>query len=151
MASDRLPLEAAGEIAKLLHQINRGLRRRMEERDTSGRTIPQLMTMNTVFHHPGLSLTELSRSLGLSSSTVCGIVDRLEREGLMTRLPDETDRRTLHLALTAPAKEQCEKWASAYRETMAGILGELTPEELANIKSSLAVLARVLSREDQTR
>jgi DNA-binding MarR family transcriptional regulator len=52
----------------------------------------------------GLSLSELSRRMGLAHSTVSGIVTRLERRNLVERTTRPDDRRFASIELTRPAK-----------------------------------------------
>lgn len=54
----------------------------------------------TIGHEPGLSNDLLRQALGLTHSGTVRLVDRLQREGLVTRRPG-TDGRTVALYLTA--------------------------------------------------
>lgn len=141
-------LKAAEEVATLLREVNRGLRRRMEACDTAGLTIPQAVTMRIAAHNPGLTLTELSQKMGLANSTVSGIVDRLEREGLLLRTPDPADRRVFRVNPTPAAEVRRERYASAVRAALTGVLGRLSPEELSSLRAALAALARALGPEE---
>jgi DNA-binding MarR family transcriptional regulator len=47
-----------------------------------------------------IGMTELSRSLHLEKSSLTGLVDRVERRGLVARTPDPNDRRAFQIALT---------------------------------------------------
>jgi len=48
----------------------------------------------------GMKLTELGRCAGLEPSTMTGLVDRMERDGLACRAHDPKDRRALKVSLT---------------------------------------------------
>jgi DNA-binding MarR family transcriptional regulator len=48
----------------------------------------------------GLSQSALGAALGLDRSTVVGVIDRLERRGLVLRAPAPSDRRSYALKLT---------------------------------------------------
>lgn len=48
---------------------------------------------------------ELSRRMNIKESTVARLVDRLERDGLVTRQRSEEDRRVFNLILTKKGKE----------------------------------------------
>jgi uncharacterized membrane protein len=76
----------AQEIDQHLRAIRRTLRQPVEaEFSKSGLTGPQRSVMQAVVLAGGLSLKEASRQVGLAHSTVSGIVDRLERQGLVER------------------------------------------------------------------
>ena len=47
------------------------------------------------------TLADLSRRLGLDASTLVAVVDFLEREGLIQRIPDRRDRRRTPITLTS--------------------------------------------------
>lgn len=51
--------------------------------------------------NPGLSQSALGRALGLDRSTVVGVIDRLERRGLVVRARAPGDRRSYALKLSA--------------------------------------------------
>jgi MarR family transcriptional regulator, organic hydroperoxide resistance regulator len=65
-----------------------------------------------------MTLTELSRTLGMSHSTASGIVDRLQARGLLDRSEDATDRRRTTIAVT-------ESVTQYVRELEAGPAGRL--------------------------
>jgi len=123
----------------------------------SGLTLPQLLCLQAIARSPSGQRTsaELSRELKLSPATLTGIVDRLEREGLLRRERETADRRKvrLHLSeaglrridgLPAPLQDQVmarlAKFSGAQREglqqalrTLVDLLdaGDLEPEDLA--------------------
>ncbi|MFD0686703.1 MarR family winged helix-turn-helix transcriptional regulator [Actinomadura fibrosa] len=53
-------------------------------------------------------MRELAVRLGCDASNVTGIVDGLERRGLVTRRPDPSDRRVKHLVLTEEGERKRE-------------------------------------------
>ena len=86
--------EWAHEIDLHLRTIRQLLRRPLEaEIARGGLTGPQRLVMQFVVHFQGRSLKDLSKDVGLSHSTVSGIVDRLEKRGLVERQVDPRDRR----------------------------------------------------------
>lgn len=96
----------AERIAADLSAIRRALRRPLEaEVAKGGLTQPQTAVMRAVVHQNGLSLKDLSREVSLAHSTVSGIVDRLEKRGLLERRPDPEDGRTSRIWPTAAVTE----------------------------------------------
>ena len=47
-----------------------------------------------------LPVSQLGKRLMLDNPTMTGIIDRMERDGLIERVPDETDRRIIKVRLT---------------------------------------------------
>jgi len=84
----------AKEIEQSLQAIRQRLRQPVEaEFARGGLTGPQRAVMHALVHSHGLSLKELSRQVSLAHSTVSGIVDRLEKQGLAERRADKKDAR----------------------------------------------------------
>ncbi len=85
-------------------------------------------------------MSELGAMLGLAKSSLTGLVDRTERNGLVRREPDPRDSRAVRVALTARGRrlanefydETCRRIArlpdglsAAERDTLAGLLGRI--------------------------
>lgn len=94
MRSGRELREEAKRIEAQLQAIRRKLRQRLEAEFARGDlTAPQRMVMGELVRTEGMSLKELSARVSLAHSTVSGIVDRLEKQGLAERVKHTTDGR----------------------------------------------------------
>lgn len=82
---------------------------------------------------------ELGKVLGLAKSSLTGLVDRTERNGLVRREPDPNDTRAVRVALTARGSRLVEEF---YAETCRRV--EELPSGLSAVER--ATLARLLSR-----
>jgi DNA-binding MarR family transcriptional regulator len=151
-AGDRA-LDDAARIAAHLEAVRRVLRESIwsqARRYPVPLTPPQVLALQILVDHlrdagAGLSLSELSRRMGLAHSTVSGIVTRLERRGLLRRTTRPDDRRFVSIELTQPVKQWLERElpASRLRPLMAA-LGRATGRERAAILDGLATLERLL-------
>lgn len=150
MTPDLLPI--AQELDVHLRAIREVLRRPLEAVEARGSlTGPQRSVMQVVATHDGLSLKNLSQKVGLSHSTVSGIVDRLEKRGMLTRHTDEKDGRCTRIAVTQQVRD-------FLRDTLPGLsvhplieaLGRATETERAAVLDGLRTLRRLMdgSRED---
>jgi DNA-binding MarR family transcriptional regulator len=63
-------------------------------------TGPQLTVLKMLEGVGDLSLSGLSERIRAQNSTVTGIIDRMEREGLVARVRSTEDRRVVHIRLT---------------------------------------------------
>ncbi|TMR18262.1 MarR family transcriptional regulator [Nonomuraea turkmeniaca] len=70
----------------------------------------------------GVSIGELAQSAGVSSRNVTGLVDTLERDGLVRRVPDRRDRRSVLAQITAEGRA-----ASAARSSPPATLPDIWP------------------------
>jgi DNA-binding MarR family transcriptional regulator len=65
-----------------------------------GLTGPQLTVIKLLETFDNLSLSSLSERIRAQNSTVTGIIDRMEREGLVRRERSTSDRRVVHIRLS---------------------------------------------------
>lgn len=73
----------------------------LQETQTHGVTPVQYAALQKVASTPGVDQRTLARSVGLDTSTVAGVIDRLESRGLMQRSASPDDRRVWLLNLSA--------------------------------------------------
>lgn len=59
-----------------------------------------LCVLMSLWQEDGLKVIELGKRAGLEPSTMTGLLDRMERDDLVTRTPDPHDRRVLRIYLT---------------------------------------------------
>jgi DNA-binding MarR family transcriptional regulator len=97
----------------------------LEETGASGVTPVQFAALQAVRRQPGLDQRTLAASIGLDTSTIAGVLDRLERRKLIQRSSSPDDRRVRLLTVT-PAAE--------------GLLDELVPHMLRAQQRMLAPL-----------
>lgn len=92
---------------------------------------------------------ELARLWQVTPAVITGIVDRLERRGLVRREPVPEDRRRLCLALTSTGQQASEAVAWALTGDLAVQLATATPNELAELGRSLELLQRTFAALDE--
>jgi MarR family transcriptional regulator, organic hydroperoxide resistance regulator len=117
----------------------------VEKAKIQGYTTPQLLLMKKLYDHPQITLQELSNMLGLSKSTVSGIVDRLEAQGTVTRIRDTKDRRTVKISLTPKMLELKDSLNILETNYLADLLNEVDQEEVEKIISGLKKLNRLMT------
>ena len=59
----------------------------------------------SLWRKDGLKVVELGRKAGLEPSTMTGLIDRMERDGLVARSVDPKDRRAQQIRLTTLGKD----------------------------------------------
>lgn len=96
----------------------------------------------------GVPLGDVGRALDLSASSLSGLIDRMNRSGLVERVPDSDDGRAFRLRLTAAGREA--RKAAVRR---AGALNEqlrdgFTDDELAVVARWLGSVSEKFPRED---
>ncbi len=93
-------------LGYLIHEVARLMKRRFEEEARlHGLTLPQWRTLAQLAHDDRLSQVQLAALIDTDPMTVSGILDRLEKRGLIERVPDPGDSRVKLARLTPPAVE----------------------------------------------
>lgn len=72
----------------------------LEETQGHGVTPVQYAALYTALRQPGLDQRSLAATIGFDTSTIGGVIDRLERRGLIERRASPTDRRVRLLHVT---------------------------------------------------
>jgi DNA-binding MarR family transcriptional regulator len=135
------------DIRRIVRSINLDSKRIQKD---YGVSIPQLLCLTHLASKEGYQAThkQLTQHLNLNSSTVTGIINRLEKRGLIARLPKAGDRRTTYVALTSAGYKLLKQKPNLLHEKLASNLQKLTPDQIRQIQKSLALLIDVLEIKD---
>jgi DNA-binding MarR family transcriptional regulator len=93
------PLEALAALRLAAKQIHKALERWTESHGLSESRLRLLMALYQAPEHRR-PLGELAEILNVVPRTVTDVIDVLERDGLIRRVPDASDRRSVHGQLT---------------------------------------------------
>jgi DNA-binding MarR family transcriptional regulator len=105
-------------------------------------TGPQLTVLKLLEGVGDLSLSELSERIRAQNSTVTGIIDRMEREGLVLRARSSEDRRVFHIRLTEKGARIAREIAVEPMEVFRSALEVLSPAEARTMLEILTKIAR---------
>jgi DNA-binding MarR family transcriptional regulator len=105
-------------------------------------TGPQLTVLKMLEGLGDLSLSELSERIRAQNSTVTGIIDRMEREGLVLRARSTEDRRVVKIKLTDKGSRIARAIAVEPMEIFRGALESLSPVETRDLLKILTKIAR---------
>ena len=118
----RAPATDVAEADALLMSVVRNLLY-VEDR-TSDLPLRQLHVCATLYAGP-LSMSQLSRKLGVSMSAMTQIADRLERAGLVARQANDPDRRVRCLTLTLRGRRALQAHEQVRQERLAAAFATL--------------------------
>jgi DNA-binding MarR family transcriptional regulator len=90
--------------------------------------------------HAALRLTDLSERLLIRPPSVTGVVDRLERAGLVSRDGSPTDLRVKQVALTSRGRQLVERVLRVHSAQIEAVMGGLTAAEQAELNRLLSRL-----------
>jgi DNA-binding MarR family transcriptional regulator len=94
----------------------------------------------------GLTMGELSSRLMVSNGNVTGLTDALVREGLVSRLPDPGDRRSLRIRLTPEGKRAFDAMTPTHEQWIDQMMGGLSRAEMAHLLELLGKLKQSARR-----
>jgi DNA-binding MarR family transcriptional regulator len=95
-----------------------------------------------------ITQSELGERRVVSRSNITGIVDRLEKLGLIKRESDTGDRRIKHLVVTKKGKDIIEKVEEKYFDNLKQILWFLDEKDKAGILEIIGRIEKSLRRAE---
>ncbi len=147
---DDSPDISFGEVFELLDLTAKNLKRierlAMQE---SGLTPSQYHVMNLLWEGGDMPLKDLAEASGCTRATITGLMDVLERKGLVFRKPNPEDRRSLLASLTVEG-QALQKQTPSLRRIYSQCCVGLAPEEFQQLGQLLGKLNEsfVLGREN---
>jgi DNA-binding MarR family transcriptional regulator len=94
-------------------------------------------------------MTDLARFMGVSAAAMTGMVDRLVRDGYVTRAYKADDRRVIKIRLTGKASEVLKKIDNQRRNTTIRIFGKISPSERQAYLKTLVRIRDILQQEKE--
>lgn len=111
-----------------------------EELAESELTSVQLVALVAIIDQPGLDATRLAELIDFDKATIGGVIERLERKGLVERRLSKTDKRVKQLAPTAAGRAMTVASLPALDRVQTRILSPLGDEDRATFMRLLAVV-----------
>ena len=135
------------QVADRLHSAAIHLLRRAAEDDrAAGLSRARLSALSVVVFRGPVTLGELAAAEGVRSATMSGIVNGLERDGLVRRRPHGRDRRAVSIEPTPKGRRLLDRARAARIERIASRLDDLSAEELDALARAAALLEARFSR-----
>ena len=107
-----------------------------------GLTGPQLTVIKLLESFGDLSLSSLSERIRAQNSTVTGIIDRMEREGLVKRERSTSDRRVVYIRLSDKGQKLAREVEVEPMEIFRSALTGLPRDDLRDLLRILAKLQK---------
>jgi DNA-binding MarR family transcriptional regulator len=130
----------AREVLDVVPAIMRTIRAEMRSRRGSNLSVGQFRALLYLDRNPGASLSKVAEHLGLTSPTVCKMIDGMVTAGLVTRIPSESDRRKVTIALTEAGETILESARMGTQTRLIEVMTGLSPEDRNTVHRSLQLL-----------
>jgi DNA-binding MarR family transcriptional regulator len=109
---------------------------------------PQLNCLLSLYEKGPLPPSQIAKYIMVKSSTVTGIVDRLEQKGLVKRFRNSPDRRIITIELTDSGKNLAKNAPPPIQQKIIDGLKKLSKDELDQIILPLTKLTDMLDVQD---
>jgi DNA-binding MarR family transcriptional regulator len=129
-------LKFADALVRLTHLVQHVFAEVSRQHDLT----PQQTQLLCLLVHRRVGMTELSHTLHLEKSSLTGLVDRVERRGLVTRTRETRDRRTCKISLTGEGTRLAVETHQEVTTRLEALAGELRPAERRQLASLIAQL-----------
>lgn len=142
---------AAGDRAREAHSLRlfrqivgaiRAHYRQIEQR--TGAAAAEIRLLDAIARHDGAGIGQIAVSLSLHKSTVSNLIGQLVRKRLATRTRAPDNQRQVVVRVTAAGRALVRRAPRPAGGLLQQLLGQLTPEELAEVERVLALLVAKL-------
>jgi DNA-binding MarR family transcriptional regulator len=132
-------------LRKIIRAVDMYSKKIADEHDI---TAPQLVCLLAIVEEETSTTKALAQRIHLSPSTVVGILDRLEKKGLVKRLRDTVDRRVVNVVATDKGRALADHAPSPLQDGLARSLKRLPEMEQATIALSLERIVELMEAGD---
>ena len=140
---DKLELRLWLRLLTCSHLIESEVRQRLRERFAT--TLPRFDLLAQLDRAPqGLTMGELSSRLMVSNGNVTGLTEALVRDGLVSRVPEPEDRRSLRIRLTSAGKRAFDAMTPVHEQWIDMMMQGLSRAEMAHLIELLGRLKQSL-------
>lgn len=119
------------------HHVHERMRERLAP---FGITPGQYGVLNCLWNRRGDTPKELAQILNLETSTVSGLLDKMQRRGIIDRIINPADRRGVHIILTPEGEALQEPVLAVIRQVNSQVLSGFTPAESEALLAALRTI-----------
>lgn len=142
-----IPLsERAAHLRTAIVRTARRLRQEAAA-ETSGLTPTSVAALATIERHGPLTPSEVAEIERVKRPTITRTLACLEREGLIDRAPDPTDRRSALVSVNGAGRERLRRLRSRKNAYLARRMKDLTSEEVETLERAAEILERMREGE----
>ena len=100
-----------------------------------------------VLHNEGMTPANLSKAMYLNKTMVSRLVDKLNKDGYVTKKQDEHDKRSYSVFITEYGKEELFKIYELYLSPINELRLKLGDEEFFNLISCIEKANKIMNKE----
>jgi DNA-binding MarR family transcriptional regulator len=129
-------------LMRVFPRVMRGMRRYQDQTtpETAAPLGPRHVAALEQLRDGPLSVGTLAARLGLTISTVSGVLAGLDRAGFVERSADQDDRRRTIVRIAPGARADVQEWLDGAAAPLARVLDRLAPDERAAFLKAMDML-----------
>lgn len=131
-------------VRRVFHVVNELSKKTELE---TGLTGPQLWAVKIISHESPIMVSEVARRMYLHPATVVGVLDRLELQGLVSRVRSTEDRRVVRVELTGKGRALVKNAPEVAAGLLVAGLEKLTFEKIRNISEGMEQIVKILGAQ----
>jgi len=143
-----LKLEQVAKIEKELRYISSLIKQKGREiLNVYKITPPQFVALQWLFEEGDMTIGELSSKMFLAFSTTTDLIDRMEKNELVSRVKDDKDRRVVRINLLSEGERIIDEVIKKRQLYLQDILSDFSDTDIASLTKNLTKLHQEM-RED---
>ena len=111
-------------------------------------TIPQVFIMEFLSSQGESKMSDLAKSMRVTTANMTGLVERLVRSGCVERVFDPQDRRIIKVRLTRQGETNMKKISDHRREAIIKVFGKISDGDREDYLRILMQIKDILLQED---
>lgn len=134
---NKIALELWEKLSKAHDKLKRVQSKQMFENKL---TAPQFGVLDILNKIGPVPLKKISEEMMVTGANITCVVDNLEKEGFVKRVPSKEDRRVILAELTSPGKSKIDSLMPAYVENISSVISGLNENEQKELTKLLTKL-----------
>lgn len=110
-------------------------------------TYPQSVVLAILLCDGPMPISALAEAAGSANSTISGVVDRLEKMGLVQRIRSDSDRRVIYVATTDQFRANFDTLKGISTNQFSEILKRMSEEDAQTVLRGLQLLNQAMRQE----
>lgn len=133
-------------ISQIRQLSGRTFEKILKEKSIDAFNGPQGRILYVLWEHGELSISDIARLTSLANTTLTGMLDRMEAQGLVVRIPDQHNRRRILIQLTPKARQLQEAYDEVSERNNAIFYAGFTELEIQQFET---MLKRILQNYEE--
>lgn len=129
--------------------VGRSMREWMRYVRGTGLSMPQFSTLMRLHYRGGCGLSDVTAELGVTAAAASQMVDRMVKDGYLTRAEDPRDRRAKQITLTERGRQLVREGINVRNRWTEALAEHLGPEERDSVGRALRRLTEITAQLDR--